>query len=309
MRHWRVWRRTVQVAVLLLFVAPPVLTGWALFGLAKGGEGVASVPADLPFYGSLSASSVGGVSLLDPFAALEIIVATRSIELSWVLGVAIVLDFYTCIGARAFCGWVCPVNLLLEGTDWLRRRLGISVVERAVPRHAKLWVGLALLVASALFARPLFEPWSPISAIVKGILFGSFAGSATLLAIVLAEFFWGHRVWCRSLCPVGALYEVFGRVGLFKVRIDHASCTRCGRCQRVCLADPEILEPAISGEANSIVAGDCMRCGACVDACPEKALRLTPPCRARDAAQDAAQDAARDNRSRNAGARKKESAC
>jgi ferredoxin-type protein NapH len=234
------------------------------------------VPADLPFFGSLSASSVGGLSLLDPFAVLEIIAATRSVELSWVLGAAVVLIFYACIGARVFCGWVCPVNLLLEGTDWLRRRLGMAVAERVVPRHAKLWVALALLVGSAVFARPLFELWSPIGAIVKGILFGSLAGSVTLLAIILAEFFWGHRVWCRSLCPVGALYEVVGRIGLLKVRIDHTACTGCGRCARVCLASPEILDPAINGEADHVIAGDCMRCGACVDACPERALKLTP---------------------------------
>jgi ferredoxin-type protein NapH len=275
MKHWLRGRRAVQLAALALFAAPPILSGWALFGLTQGGEGARSTPADLPFFGSLSSSSIGGFSLLDPFAVLELIVATRSIELSWLLGAAVILALYTCVGARVFCGWVCPVNLLLEGTDWLRHRLGVSVVERAVPRHAKLWVALALLIASAVFARPLFEPWSPISAIVKGMLFGSLAGSVTLVAIVLTEFFWGHRVWCRSLCPVGALYELFGRIGLLKVRIDHAACTGCGRCQKVCLASPEILDPVIAGEEHFVKAGDCMRCGACVDVCPETALRLT----------------------------------
>jgi ferredoxin-type protein NapH len=287
MKHWRRWRRAVQVAALALFAAPPLLSGWALFGLTKGGEGANSTPADLLFYGSLSSSSMGGLTLIDPFAVLEIIAATRSVELSWVLGAAVVLTFYTCIGARAFCGWVCPVNLLLEGTDWLRRKLGVSVVERAIPRHAKLGVALALLVASALLTRPLFEPWSPIGAIVKGMLFGSLAGSITLVAIVFAEFFWGHRVWCRSLCPVGALYELFGRIGLFKVRIEHTACTKCGRCRQVCLASPEILDPAIEGKENFVKAGDCMRCGACVDACPEGALRLAPPCLVRSAGEDA----------------------
>jgi ferredoxin-type protein NapH len=269
-----VWRRIVQVAVLALFTAPVLISGWSLFGLARGGEDAANTPANLPFFGSLSSSSVANVSLLDPFATLEIIAASRSVELSWLLGAALILGFYTCIGARAFCGWVCPVNLLLEGVDWLGRKLRLPTVERALPRHTKLGVAVVLLIAAAVTGRPLFEGLSPIAAINKGILFGSFAGATLLFALVLVELFWGRRIWCRSLCPVGALYEAAGRWGLFKVRIDHAACTGCRRCQKDCLASPEILDPPITGESDYVRAGDCMRCGACIDACPEGALRI-----------------------------------
>lgn len=274
-KRWCTVRRIVQVLALILFAAPLLISGWALFGLTTGGESAVATPAELPFYGSLSASSMMGLSLHDPFAVLEIMVATRSVEISWLVGAALVLGLYACVGARAFCAWVCPVNLLLEGVDWLRRGLDLPTVERALPRHTKLWVAVAFLILAAVTARPLFESFSPIAALNRGILFGSFAGVAVLITLVVVELFWSRRVWCRSLCPVGAVYEAVGRLGLFKVRIDHAACTRCQQCKAVCLASPEILDPVIEGHAERVRAGDCMRCGACVDACPQDALRIT----------------------------------
>ncbi|MDR1013821.1 MAG: 4Fe-4S binding protein [Coriobacteriales bacterium] len=280
-RRWGIARRAVQVAALALFATPLLLSGWALFGLSAKGEAPVPTPADLPFYGSLSASSLAGFSLYDPFAVLELVVASRTLEPAWLVGGGIVLGFYACVGARAFCGWVCPVNLLLEGVGWLRTRLGLPVAGRALPRRTKLAVAGAFLLLAAFAARPLFEGVSPIAALNRGMLFGSLAGTLTLVALVLTEFFCGHRVWCRSLCPVGALYEAAGRLGPLKVRIDPAACTQCQRCKEACLAEPEILDPVIEGRSGHVRAGDCMRCGACVDACPHGALRIAVPRRGR----------------------------
>jgi ferredoxin-type protein NapH len=273
-KPWLLARRIVQVAALCLFAAPLLVSGWSLLGLTPPAEDAVPYPAELPFFGSLSSSGVAGVTLLDPFAALEVIVATHSVDPAWLLAAALVLIPYALIGARAFCGWVCPVNLLLELVDRLRIGLKLPVVERAIPRHSKLWIALGFLAVAAVTGKPLFENLSPIAAVGKGILFGSLAGIVVLVAILLAELFWAHRVWCRSLCPVGALYQIVGRIGIFKVHIDRAACTGCQRCKQVCLASPEILDPAITGVQDRVKAGDCMRCGACVDECPERALKL-----------------------------------
>ena len=108
----------------------------------------------------------------------------------------------------------------------------------------------------------------------KGILLGSVAGLWTLAAIVVLELFWSHRVWCRSLCPLGGFYEAIGRFGLVNVRFDRAACIHCDACKAACLADPEILDPILNEQDTFVRAGDCMACGSCVDACPTKALSL-----------------------------------
>ena len=167
---WSWLRHGVQVVALVLFAAPVLLAGWSLFGVSVGGDDPVSTPADLPFFGSLSSSTVGGVTLLDPFGALQVVAASKTFELDWLLAALPVLIVYGLVRGRAFCGWICPVNLLLELVDAVRRKLGLKVRETPVPRHAKLWIALAVLVLSALTSFPVFEAFSPISALNKGCL-------------------------------------------------------------------------------------------------------------------------------------------
>ena len=260
--------------MLLSFAITVLASGWGLLGFVQGGDDPAPTPADMPLYGTLSSSNVLGVNLLDPFAVLQIAAASKTFALDWLLYALPIVILYAIVRGRAFCGWICPVNLLLEGVDWIRRKLGLKVAEHTIPRHAKLWIALGVIVASAITAIPVFEAFSPISAVNKGILLGSVTGLWVLIAIVVLELFWSKRVWCRSLCPLGGFYEVIGRVGFVNVRIDHEACIHCNVCKEACLADPEILDPALAVKADFVCAGDCMACGACVDACPTHALSL-----------------------------------
>lgn len=325
----------VQVCALVVFCAPLLAVGWGLIGQLGGGATAPEValrtPAEGAFFGTLSSSTAFGLVLLDPFAVLQIAAASKSFDVSWLVGALPVLVAYGLVRGRAFCGWVCPVNLLCEGLDWLHGKFaragrvgragravrgdvregaregshegvrsdacegfrsdvrsdvhssarGFRVGARGgahegvyVPRHAKLVFALVVLALSAATSIPVFEVVSPVSALNKGLVLGSLAGVWTLAGIVVVDLFLGRRVWCRSVCPLGGFYEVLGRVGLVNVHIDANACIRCDACARACLADPQILEPALSGEDVIVRAGDCMACGACVDACPAGALSL-----------------------------------
>ena len=267
-------RHIVQVIVLVVFLAPVFLAGWSLFGGTVGGDNAMGTPADVFFYGSLSSSSIFCINLLDPFAFLQYVVASKSLALDALVAVLPVLVFYGLIRGRVFCGWTCPVNLLLEIIDWIRSKLNIKVEERVLPRHAKVYVAGGVLVLSLVLSFPVFEALSPISFINKGLIFGSLVGGITLLAVILVELFWGHRVWCRALCPLGGFYEVVGKVGLVNVAIDNETCIGCNKCKKVCLCDPEILDAPVAGEDAIVRAGDCMLCGKCIEACPVDALSI-----------------------------------
>lgn len=267
-------RHVVQVCVFALFLAPLLVVGWSLLGGTVGDNNAMVTPASLPFFGTLSSSSVFGITLLDPFATLQVLCASKTLALDWLIGILPVLVVYGLIRGRAFCGWVCPVNLLLEIVDWLRKKLHIEVEEHVLPRHAKVYVAAGILVLSALLSFPVFEALSPISLLNKGLVLGSVTGGVTLAVIILIELFWGHRVWCRSICPLGGFYEVLGKIGLASVKIDHDACIGCNKCKKACLCDPEILDAPVSGSADRVCAGDCMLCGKCVEACPVQALSI-----------------------------------
>ena len=273
-------RHVVQVLVLLLFCVPVVATGWSLFGqngvFSELSDDAVLAPSSLPFFGTLSSSSIGPVTLLDPFAVLQTIFAAKTISPDWIIGLLPVLIVYGLIRGRVFCGWVCPVNLVLEAVDWLRRRVrpGQKLAERVVPRHAKIYVAAAVLVLSALVSVPVFEVLSPVSFLNKGLVLGSTVGGVTLAAIVVADLFWGHRVWCRSLCPLGGFYQLLGKVGLVSVSAEPDTCIGCNKCKEACLCDPQILDAVVEGSASVVRAGDCMLCGKCVDVCPAKCLSV-----------------------------------
>ena len=273
--RWTCARRVVQIAVALLFFVPLIVAGWGVAGFDLGApEESVSTPSDFAWWGSLSSSHLLGLDALDPFAAIQVAVAAKDVAFAGLAWALPVLAVYGIVRGRAFCGWACPVNLLCEFVDWLRGKSGITVCERVVPRKAKVALAAAVLALSAACSVPVFELVNPISAVNKAVLFGSFAGAFTLVAIVVAELFWARRVWCRALCPLGGMYEVLGCVGLVSVKIDHGSCVHCGACQAACLCDPEILDDVLSGKADRVVAGDCMLCGKCVDACPHSALEI-----------------------------------
>jgi len=245
--RWTIARRLVQLAVVGLLLSPL----WSR----------------TVFEGNLAAGALFGLQLSDPLATLQVLLLTGSLTLALLAGTGIVLAVYGLLGGRVFCGWVCPVHLLTDLADlfpWTRR----------LPRWRLSGKFTALAVTAALtlaFGVPAFETLSPIGIASRALTFGVGPGLVLLVGIVLAESLLARRIWCRSLCPLGGLYALLGRVGLLAVAYRPERCTHCGLCRQTCFV-PEVLEPALAGRALRVHAGDCTRCGACIGVCPEQAL-------------------------------------
>jgi len=75
------------------------------------------------------------------------------------------------------------------------------------------------------------------------------------------------RTQCAFFCPFGAFQSLFNKTSVFDVKIDKTRCTPCVLCQKSC--------PTMALTEESIARGEtlmsCMKCGACVDACPKDA--------------------------------------
>jgi ferredoxin len=77
------------------------------------------------------------------------------------------------------------------------------------------------------------------------------------------------RLFCNTLCPVGAMLSLCSKISLFKIRMDESKCTRCGKCSMVCKAECiKVVEKKVNFDR-------CVACYNCLKACPESAMKYT----------------------------------
>lgn len=247
-------RRFVQFTVLALYVAANV------YGFTF-------------LVGNLSSSMLlGFIPLADPFAVLQILSAGAMVGIDIMVGALIVALFYMIVGGRAFCSWVCPVNIITDAANWLRRVLYLEKVERKVwlERSVRYWVIALALVLSLFSGVAAFEMVSPIGMMHRGIIFGMGMGYAALLSIFLFDLFAVKNGWCGHICPLGGFYALIGRFSMIRVKHNQSRCTLCMKCKEIC-PEKQVLS-IIGKQSGAILFGECTNCGRCVEVCDDNAL-------------------------------------
>ena len=127
---------------------------------------------------------------------------------------------------------------------------------------------LALRSGFFLPAEPLrFDPAWMAAALVPGLL--------VLVAAGLRP-----RLFCRWLCPAGALLRLVANRSVFGFRIKGEVCTSCGACQKVCRTG------AADSVGRRIDNGACVGCFDCQVICPVDAIHFGREIKPRVVAQD-----------------------
>jgi ferredoxin-type protein NapH len=259
-------RRLVQLGVLLMFVGT-LHWGWSIAGRPL-------------LAGNLSASELfRAIPLADPFALLQTAVAGQAPAATALVGAGIVLAFYALVGGRAFCSWVCPMNVVTDAAAALRNRLRIADLFQ-LPRRTRYWVLVLALVLSVVSGVAAFEWVSPVAILHRELVFGIGIGFVAVAGVFLFDLLVLRHGWCGHLCPLGAFWALVGRAAQVRVRFDAASCTRCGDCVKAC-PEPAVLNFPAAERHGMIAAGECTNCGRCIAACPERSLLFDLRARAR----------------------------
>jgi len=227
--------------------------------------------------GTFGASKLFGViPLSDPYTTLQVLFSGFILGADVLLGALIITIFYMVVGGRAFCSWVCPINMVTDLAAWLRRKLGLDkeiTNYRFIKRKARYWIMALGLIVSAVVGVAAFEVFSPITIMQRGIIFGFGAGISVIIAIFLFDLFGVKNGWCGHLCPLGATYSLIGQKSLIRVEHDHEACTGCMECKVVC-PENQVLY-MINKESIHVTDGECTNCGRCIDVCNDDALKFS----------------------------------
>jgi polyferredoxin len=184
---------------------------------------------------------------------------------------------------KSFCSWLCPVGTVSEYLWKLGRRLfGRSLT---LPRWLDATLQSLKYVLLGFFAFIVFTMsiqelgdflGSPFGIVADVKMLNFFrhigvAGIAVITILVVLSFFI-QNVWCRFLCPYGALMGIVSTLSPVKIRRDEQACIDCGKCNKACPSHLPV------DRLVQIRSAECNGCMECIAVCPaENALQLSLP--------------------------------
>ena len=220
----------------------------------------------------------------------------------------------TALFGRVYCSAVCPLGILQDAINFLTRKIRKRRRFQFTKPHNVLRYSLLCLTVLALlvgggFLLNLLDPFSAFgrifSNLVRPVFLAANNGAASVLeplgvttlyrvrwaviapasAVVAAATLvlvgWlavkHGRLYCNTVCPVGALLGLVSRVSLFRISVDQDACKGCKRCERACKAN------CIDIENQAIDFSRCVACYNCLAVCPtngllfQRAKRPSPP--------------------------------
>ena len=257
--RYLILRRITQILILFLYFGANYY-GWKIL------------------VGNLSFSKLfNTIPLTDPYAFLQMLFAGAVISSDLIIGVIVVVLFYGIIGGRAYCSWVCPINLITDLAAWVRRKTHhekdnlISAMRIKKFRYAFL---IVMLIFSTIIGAAAYEFINPIGFFTRGVAFTLGFGWAWLLVIFIFDAFVLKNGWCGHICPVGAMYSVIGAKNIIRVYHTKENCTNCGNCLMIC-PENQVLSPVINKKSDYIHGIECTNCGRCIEVCDDNALKFS----------------------------------
>ena len=193
-----------------------------------------------------------------------------------------ILLLYCIMFGRMICGWMCPFGFIQD----LIYKIKTPKIHKSPVTRILSWFKYVVLVFFVFIVPIMYACRDiPLPAFCKYICpAGTLEGGIGLLSNAVNEsyfsmlgplFTWKFmlmvsilvgcififRLFCRFICPLGALYGLFNKFSAFGIAVKKQECIDCGVCVSVCKCDIK-------------TAGDreCISCGMCVDACPTKAI-------------------------------------
>ena len=264
-------RKLIQLYTALLFNAN--FKGFAQGSIYKGNTKILCAPG-------INCYSCPGAIAACPLGTLQGAISSDKSTMYYVGGI---LLLYSMLFGRMICGWFCPFGFIQE----LVYKIKTPKMKKNKATRVLSYLKYVILVFF-VFCVPIIYAFrdTPLPAFCKYICpAGTIEGGLTLLSNeVNASYFsmlgpiftWKFllmvsimvgcvfvfRLFCRFLCPLGALYGLFNKISVFGVTVDAPKCTNCNLCVNHCKMD-----------VTKVGDQECISCGECINVCPTKAIQ------------------------------------
>lgn len=263
-------RKLMQLYFALLFNAN--FKGFTSGNIYKGNTKKLCVPG-------INCYSCPGAVGACPIGSLQ---GSFSADKSTIYYVCGILLLYCLMFGRMICGWLCPFGLIQE----LLYKIKTPKLKKSPVTRILSYLKYVILVFF-VFIVPITYAFrdTPLPAFCKyicpagtleggiGLLLNKINASyfsmlgplftwkfLLMISIVVGSVF-VFRLFCRFICPLGALYGLFNKISFFGIKVEKPQCTNCNLCINHCKLD-----------VKHVGDQECISCGECIDVCPTKAI-------------------------------------
>lgn len=218
----------------------------------------------------------------------------------WISAGCVAVIVLTLLFGRIYCAMLCPLGVLM---DFSARIAGRTGKKRKLPyRPGRTWpralvviVCAAGLIAGTALPLAFLDPYSVFGKItaatlrpllgwinhgiaatklinpvdVSPVAWTSAGVALGMLGLVIVSAVFRGRLWCNTVCPVGAVLGFFSKHALFRLKIADTACVGCSMCERVCPAQ------CIDFRNHTIDHSRCVMCLDCVTSCKRSGITLS----------------------------------
>jgi ferredoxin-type protein NapH len=182
---------------------------------------------------------------------------------------------YAVLGIALFVGVTFSVSKLVGSSLGYESALGIFAKApfTALSPAETLFGSLPRMILdfrNSVLELPFLEALSGISNLPPLFWF-----QLAIMVAVLVFSAFVPRGWCKYFCPHGAIMAIMNRFSFLGLRRDLVKCVKgeCRLCVEACPMNVRVLDLPWEKFSDP----ECIYCMKCVDACPDKAIRLKYP--------------------------------
>jgi ferredoxin len=208
----------------------------------------------------------------------------------------------TLLFGRVYCSFLCPLGVFQDFFSRAGHKRKKSKYAYARP-HTKTWYGILagvglLFIAGSVIGLNLLDPYSNFGRIMaqlvrpiavwmnntlvfvlekinvyslhpldlKGMAVFPILFAAMVSGVIAWMSFFHGRLYCNTICPVGAFLGLLSRFSLFKIRFIPSACVSCGACEKICKSN------CMDMKTHSIDFSRCVACYNCLRVCPASGI-------------------------------------